>query len=84
MKWASDGSAGMAPYGWVDNPNTLLGQADLVFVNPVGTAFSRPDQPSRGPTFWNTGRRCRFARRIRARVIIATNNRRNSPLYSRG
>ena len=40
--------------GGSDNPNTLLGQADLVFVNPVGTAFSRPDQPGRGPNFWNT------------------------------
>ena len=54
MKWSNDGTAGRPPYGWVDNPNTLLGEADLVFVNPVGTAFSRPDQPSRGPTFWNT------------------------------
>src|ERR1035438_9582270 len=54
MKWASDGTAGPPPYGWVDNPSTLLGQADLVFVNPVGTAFSRPDMPSKGPNFWNT------------------------------
>ena len=42
MKWTNDGTAGLPPYSWVDNPNTLLGQADLVFVNPVGTAFSRP------------------------------------------
>ena len=61
MKWASDGTAGTAPYGWVDNPHTLLGQADLVFVNPVGTAFSRPDQPGKGPAFWNTAGRHRFA-----------------------
>jgi carboxypeptidase C (cathepsin A) len=54
MKWAADGSAGGPPYGWVENPNTLLGQADLVFVNPVGTAYSRPDQPGRGPDFWTT------------------------------
>jgi len=40
--------------GWADNPHTLLGQADLVFVNPVGTGFSRPDRPDRGPAFWNT------------------------------
>src|SRR5258705_4443870 len=54
MKWTSDGGVGMPPYTWVDNPHTLLPQADLVFVNPVGTAFSRPDQPARGPNFWNT------------------------------
>jgi carboxypeptidase C (cathepsin A) len=45
---------GLEESGAVDNPNTLLGQADLVFVNPVGTAFSRPDQPGHGPNFWNT------------------------------
>ena len=45
MKPAGDGRPESA---WVENPNTLLGQADLVFVNPVGTAFSRPDQPGRG------------------------------------
>jgi carboxypeptidase C (cathepsin A) len=39
--------------GWRDNTSTLLPQADLVFVNPVGTAFSRPDQPGKGPSFWN-------------------------------
>src|SRR5271157_2865814 len=54
MRWAPDGTAGQPPYGWVDNPGTLLGQADLVFVNPVGTGFSRPAQPNRGPAFWNT------------------------------
>src|SRR5436309_528339 len=54
MQWNSDGTARTPPYAWVDNPHTLLGQADLVFANPVGTAFSRPDQPARGANFWNT------------------------------
>src|SRR5215472_8554532 len=40
---------------WIENPSTLLTRADLVFVNPVGTGYSRPDQPSWGPNFWNTG-----------------------------
>jgi carboxypeptidase C (cathepsin A) len=39
---------------WVENPNSILNQADLVFVNPVGTAFSRPAQPSLGANFWTT------------------------------
>jgi carboxypeptidase C (cathepsin A) len=83
MKWASDGSVGMAPYVWVDNPNTLLGQADLVFVNPVGTAFSRPDQPSRGPTFWNTASDVASLAAF-VRSYVNTNNRRNSPLILAG
>jgi carboxypeptidase C (cathepsin A) len=83
MKWASDGTSGMAPYLWVDNPNTLLGQADLVFVNPVGTGFSRPDQPSRGPTFWNTSADIASLAAF-VRGYINTNNRRNSPLILAG
>jgi len=83
MKWSNDGSAGMPPYGWVDNPHTLLGEADLVFVNPVGTAFSRPDQPSRGPTFWNTAADIASLGEF-VRSFINTNNRRNSPLFLAG
>jgi carboxypeptidase C (cathepsin A) len=39
---------------WADNPHSILPQADLVFANPVGTAFSRPAQPAGGPAFWTT------------------------------
>jgi carboxypeptidase C (cathepsin A) len=30
------------PYDLVDNAHTLLGETDLVFIDPVGTGFSRP------------------------------------------
>ena len=83
MKWANDGTAGLPPYSWVDNPHTLLGQADLVFVNPVGTAFSRPDQPSRGPSFWNTAADIASLGEF-VRSFLNTNNRRNSPLFLAG
>ena len=83
MKWMNDGTAGLPPYGWADNPNTLLGQADLVFVNPVGTAFSRPDQPGRGPNFWNTAADVASLGEF-VRGFLNTNNRRNSPLFLAG
>ncbi len=83
MKWASDGTAGMPPYTWVDNPHTLLGQADLVFVNPVGTAFSRPDQPSRGPSFWNTSADIASLAEF-VRSFLNAANRRSSPLFLAG
>ena len=83
MKWASDGTAGMPPYTWVDNPHTLLGQADLVFVNPVGTAFSRPDQPSRGPSFWNTTADIASLGEF-VRSFLNAANRRSSPLFLAG
>ena len=83
MKWAADGTAGLPPYGWVDNPDTLLGQADLVFVNPVGTAYSRPDQPARGPDFWNTaGDIASLGEFVRS--FLNTYDRRNSPLFLAG
>ena len=83
MKWASDGAAGQPPFEWGDNPQTLLGQADLVFVNPVGTAFSRPDQPSRGPNFWSTAADIASLGEF-VRSFINSNNRRNSPLFLAG
>ncbi len=83
MKWANDGGAGMPPYTWVDNPNTLLAQADLVFVNPVGTAYSRPDQPGRGPNFWTTASDIASLGEF-VRTYINTYNLRNSPLFLAG
>jgi carboxypeptidase C (cathepsin A) len=83
MKWTGDGTAGLPPYGWVDNPNTLLGQADLVFVNPVGTAYSRPDQPGRGPDFWTTAADIASLGEF-VRSFMNTYDRRNSPLFLAG
>ena len=83
MKWAADGTAGLPPYTWSDNPHTLLGQADLVFVNPVGTGFSRPDQPARGPTFWNTAADIASLAEF-VRSFLNANDRRNSPLFLAG
>jgi carboxypeptidase C (cathepsin A) len=83
MKWAGDGSAGPPPYGWVDNPNTLLAQADLVFVNPVGTAYSRPSQPARGPDFWTTaGDIASLGEFVRS--FVSVYDRRNSPVFLAG
>src|SRR5436305_15208168 len=79
MKWMNDGSAGLPPYGWVDNPQTLLGQADLVFVNPMGTAFSRPDQHARGASVWNTGADIASLGEF-VRSFVNTYNRRNSAI----
>ena len=39
------------PYTYVDNPNCLLDTGDLVFIDAMGTGFSRPDQPHFGPDF---------------------------------
>ena len=38
----------------VDNEGTWLGATDLVFVDPVGTGYSRPTRTEYGPEFYDT------------------------------
>jgi carboxypeptidase C (cathepsin A) len=48
----ADGSVPPPPYAYSDNPNTLLDQADLVFVDPIGTGYSRASPMSEAGKFW--------------------------------
>jgi len=83
MKGLSVGAATSPPYGWTDNPDTFLAAADLVFVNPVGTAWSRPESPARGANFWTTaGDIASLAEFVR--VFLNSSDRRNSPLFLAG
>src|SRR5262249_7261053 len=41
VKMKDDGDLPAAPYQLVDNDQTWFDQADLVFVDPVGTGYSR-------------------------------------------
>jgi len=47
-----DGSLPPPPYRLIDNPDTWLRDCDLVFVDPVGTGYSRPAKPDGGEKFW--------------------------------
>jgi carboxypeptidase C (cathepsin A) len=47
-----DGGMPAPPYRLVDNEATWLDQTDLVFVDPVGTGYSRPAKPELGTKFW--------------------------------
>jgi len=53
VKMGSDGAMPAPPYRLVDNPHTWLGQTDLVFIDPVGTGYSRPAKPELGKKFWS-------------------------------
>ena len=44
--------AASQPARFVDNQETLLTQTDLVFVDPVGTGFSRPTRPEYASDFY--------------------------------
>jgi carboxypeptidase C (cathepsin A) len=65
---------------WANNPNTLLGSADLVFANPVGTGFSRPDSPGHAAAFWSPAADAASLAEF-VRAFVARNNRFTSPLY---
>src|SRR5215467_11687984 len=51
VKMNPDGLATPPPYTYVDNPNCLLDTGDLVFIDAMGTGFSRPERPAYGADF---------------------------------
>ncbi|MEO8054337.1 MAG: peptidase S10 [Acidobacteriota bacterium] len=48
----ADGMMPAPPYTVVDNEETWLGDTDMVFIDPVGTGYSRPSKPELGKKFW--------------------------------
>ena len=48
-----DGRMPAPPFQLVDNQYTWLDQTDLVFIDTVGTGFSRPAKPELGKKFWS-------------------------------
>jgi carboxypeptidase C (cathepsin A) len=51
VRMQPNGLAYPPPYSYVDNPNCLLDTGDLVFIDAMGTGYSRPDKPAYGPGF---------------------------------
>ncbi len=47
-----DGAMPHPPFELEDNQDTWLDQTDLVFVDPVGTGYSRPTKKEYGKKFW--------------------------------
>ncbi len=71
---------GAPPYPIVDNPDTLLDVTDLVFIDPVGTGFSRPLPGADPKKFWGVLEDARsIADFIQA--WITENGRWNSPKF---
>jgi carboxypeptidase C (cathepsin A) len=53
VKMLEDGAMPAPPFQLVDNEYTWLGETDLVFIDPVGTGYSRPRKADLGKKFWN-------------------------------
>jgi carboxypeptidase C (cathepsin A) len=52
VRMESEGWMPAAPYELVDNEQTWLASTDLVFIDPVGTGFSRAASQELGKKFW--------------------------------
>jgi carboxypeptidase C (cathepsin A) len=53
VKLPEDGSFPPPPYQLTVNSETWLGQADLVFIDPVGTGYSRAVKPDQAGKFYS-------------------------------
>jgi carboxypeptidase C (cathepsin A) len=52
VRMLADGALPPPPYELVENEHTWLDQTDLVFIDPVGTGYSRATKPELGKKFW--------------------------------
>jgi carboxypeptidase C (cathepsin A) len=83
IETASPQPTAPAPYTLVPNADSLLDKTDLVFVDAVGTGFSRPLGKAQDKDFWGVDQDISaFARAIQRYVSI--NKRWNSPKFLYG
>ncbi len=79
----AEGAAGPPPYRYIDNEHTLLDQSDLVFLDPVGTGYSRPTTPADGAKFFGLDEDARAVGEF-IRLWLVRNQRWTSPLFVSG
>ena len=84
VKLPSDAErVGAAPYSLEHNPLSILDMADLVFIDPVGTGYSKPLPGHKGKAFWGVKEDAQALAKF-IRLYITKNNRWNSPKYLAG
>jgi carboxypeptidase C (cathepsin A) len=80
IKMLDDGGMPAPPYDLVDNEHTWLDQTDLVFIDPVGTGFSRPAKPELGRKYWGVQGDLESVGEF-IRLYLTRNERWGSPLF---
>jgi carboxypeptidase C (cathepsin A) len=78
-----DGSLPAPPYTLEDNPDTWLQHADLVFLDPVGTGFSRGKDEETEKKFWGVQGDIECLGEV-IRLFLTRFERWRSPLYLAG
>lgn len=71
------------PYPVVDNPMSLLDVTDLVFIDPVGTGFSRALGKTEAKEFWSITADAKSIAQF-IRIWLRDNGRWNAPKYLGG
>lgn len=80
----SDGEDdGAAPFRIIDNPASILDVADMVFIDPVGTGYSRAIGTGKGKDFWGVEKDARSIAEF-IRLWLVKHQRWNSPKYLSG
>lgn len=77
---AADGAFLPSPQRLIDNPDTWLDMTDLVFVDPVGTGYSRAAPGQENRRFWGVEQDA-TAMGAFIRLFLAENGRTQSPLF---
>ena len=74
---------GAPPYPIVDNPASLLDATDIVFIDPVGTGFSRALGKTEAKEYWGVTKDARSISQF-IRIWLRDNGRWNSPKFLGG
>ncbi|NVJ70564.1 MAG: peptidase S10 [Alphaproteobacteria bacterium] len=74
---------GAAPFALVDNPLSILDMADMVFIDPVGTGYSRAIGKGDDKDFWGIEKDAQSIAEF-IRLWLVKHNRWNSPKYLSG
>jgi len=72
-----------APYRLVDNAYSLIDKTDIVFLDPVGTGFSRAVGKAQNKDFWGIDQDVHSLAQM-IHTYVSRNNRWNSPKYLLG
>ena len=80
VRMKSDGDMPAPPFELVDNPETWLEHTDLVFIDPVGTGYSRPAKQDGGKKYWSLEGDIESVAEF-IRMYLTRENRWSSPIY---
>jgi carboxypeptidase C (cathepsin A) len=83
IQMANDGELPKPPYRLVDNTANWLEFTDLVFIDPVGTGFSRARTPEEAEKYWGLKGDIESVGDF-IRLYLTRNNRWGSPLFMVG